>query len=113
MSDDHQTTPQQAGAQQPGQRSAAGPATPEGYATPPRTNTLAVVSLVSAFVFSLVAIVTGHIALGQIRARGEAGRGLAIAGLVLGYLGAAVLASLIALAVLFAAVFGSVVSSLG
>ena len=54
-----------------------------------RTNTLAIVSLVSAFLVSLVAVITGHIALKQIkRSNGaEKGRGLAIAGTVLGYLG--------------------------
>lgn len=54
---------------------------------PPKTNTLAVVSLVSAFFISLVAVITGHIALGQIKRTGESGRGLALAGVVLGYLG--------------------------
>ena len=52
-----------------------------------KTNTLAIISLVSAFVISLVAVITGHMALGQIKRTGEKGRGLAIAGLVLGYLG--------------------------
>ncbi len=53
----------------------------------PKTNTLAIVSLVLAFFISLGAIICGHIALGQIKKTGESGRGLAIAGLVLGYLG--------------------------
>ena len=53
----------------------------------PKTNTLAIVSLVLAFFISLGAIICGHIALGQIKKTGENGRGLAIAGLVLGYLG--------------------------
>jgi hypothetical protein len=53
----------------------------------PRYNVLAIVSLVSAFVLSLVAVITGHMALGQIKRTGEKGRGLAIAGLVLGYVG--------------------------
>lgn len=53
----------------------------------PRYNVLAIVSLVSAFVISLVAVITGHMALGQIKRTGEKGRGLAIAGLVLGYVG--------------------------
>ena len=44
-------------------------------------------SLVSAFFIHLVAVITGHIALSQIKRTGEKGRGLAIAGLVLGYLG--------------------------
>lgn len=52
-----------------------------------RTNVLAIVSLVSAFFISLVAIITGHIALSQIKRTGEKGRGLALAGLILGYVG--------------------------
>lgn len=50
-------------------------------------NVLAIVSLVSAFFVSLVAVITGHIALHQIKRTGEQGRALAITGLVLGYLG--------------------------
>lgn len=61
-----------------------------------RTNTLAIVSLVSAFFVSVAAIVTGHIALGQIKRTGEQGRGLAIAGLVIGYAGAVGTALLVA-----------------
>jgi hypothetical protein len=49
------------------------------------TNTMAVLSLVFAFVFSPLGIVFGHIAKGQIRRTGEAGSGLATAGLVLSY----------------------------
>jgi hypothetical protein len=52
-----------------------------------KTNTLAIISLVSAFFISLVAIITGHMALGQIKRTGEKGRGLAITGLTLGYVG--------------------------
>jgi hypothetical protein len=65
-----------------------------GYvSTRVRTNGLAIASLVFACVWfawmgSLAAVVCGHIALGQIRASGgrQSGRGLAIAGLTLGYL---------------------------
>lgn len=49
-------------------------------------NALAIVSLVSAFFIPLVAVITGHIALSQIKRTGELGHGLAIAGLVLGYI---------------------------
>jgi uncharacterized membrane protein len=52
-----------------------------------RYNALAIVSFVTAFFFSLAAIVTGHLALGQIKRTGERGRGLALAGLILGYAG--------------------------
>lgn len=65
---------------------------PTPYAAPygspaPKTNVLAIVSLVSAFFISLVAVITGHLALSQIKKTGEGGRGLAIAGLILGYVG--------------------------
>jgi hypothetical protein len=53
----------------------------------PRYNVLAIVSLISAFFISLVAVITGHMALNQIKRTAEKGRGLAIAGLVLGYAG--------------------------
>lgn len=53
----------------------------------PKFNVLAIISLVTAFVISLAAIITGHIALSQIKKTGEKGRGLALAGVILGYLG--------------------------
>lgn len=54
------------------------------YAYPP-TNAMAVASLVCAFVFAPLGIVFGHLSLSQIKRSGEDGRGLAIAGLVIGY----------------------------
>jgi hypothetical protein len=70
-----------------------------GYGAPPKTNALAIVSLVAGiaqficfyFVGAIAAIVTGHIARGQIkRSQGrESGGGLALAGLILGYVGLA------------------------
>ncbi|MDQ1602221.1 MAG: hypothetical protein QOE01_66 [Actinomycetota bacterium] len=70
---------------------------PQGYGYPPQpqpTNGLAVASLVLGILWlfwlgSLLAVIFGHIALSQIRRRGEGGRGMAIAGLVLGYIGVA------------------------
>jgi hypothetical protein len=55
-----------------------------GYYAPP-TNTLAIIALILGFVFAPAGIVCGHIALGQIKRTGEGGRGLALAGLILGY----------------------------
>lgn len=68
-----------------------------GYAAPGihapstalRTNTMAVLSLVFAFVFSILGVVFGHIALAQIQRTGEQGRGLAVAGLIIGYISVA------------------------
>lgn len=61
----------------------------QGYPAQPypgaRTNTMAILSLVFAFIFCPLGIVFGHIAKGQIRRTGEAGGGLATAGLILGY----------------------------
>ena len=60
------------------------------------TNALAIASVVVALLWmgwigSLLAIVFGHVALNQIARTGQSGRGLAITGLALGYLGAAML----------------------
>jgi peptidyl-prolyl cis-trans isomerase B (cyclophilin B) len=56
------------------------------YPRPQSTNAMAIVSLVCAFLFAPLGILFGHISLSQIRRTGEDGRGLAIAGLVIGYL---------------------------
>lgn len=51
-----------------------------------RTSTLAILSLVASVVASVVGIVLGILALVQIRRTGEAGRGLAIAAIIIGIL---------------------------
>jgi hypothetical protein len=64
-----------------------------GYPAAQKTNTMAIVSLISSilgftavpFLGSIVGIVTGHMALRQIRDTGEGGSGLAKAGLIIGY----------------------------
>ncbi|GAA2517430.1 DUF4190 domain-containing protein [Rarobacter incanus] len=60
-----------------------------GYAQPPAgvTNAFAIVSLVTAVLgLGPVPVVFGHLALNKINRTGESGRGLAIAGLIIGYL---------------------------
>jgi peptidyl-prolyl cis-trans isomerase B (cyclophilin B) len=49
------------------------------------TNTLAVLSLVFSFIVAIVGVILGHVALSQIARTGQEGRGLAITGLVVGY----------------------------
>jgi hypothetical protein len=82
---------------------------PSPYYTPavayPTTNGLAVASLVAGFLWlgwfgSILAVVFGHIAIRQINRSGgrESGTGLAIAGLVLGYMGVATLLLVLAFA---------------
>ena len=64
-------------------------------------------SLVMAFVFAPVGIVLGHVALSQIRRTRERGHGLAVAGLVFGYLSVAIgLVVVIALASTFSVLDG-------
>jgi hypothetical protein len=69
------------------------------------TNGFAIASLVLGILWifwvgSVLAVIFGHISLGQIHKTGESGRGMAIAGLVLGYVGIAIfLAALIGAAV--------------
>ena len=68
------------------------PAYPYPYA-PQRTNSMAIASLVSGilawllcpFLAGVLAVIFGHVARGQIKQSGEAGGGMAIAGLILGY----------------------------
>ncbi|GAA2240949.1 DUF4190 domain-containing protein [Herbiconiux moechotypicola] len=59
-----------------------------GYAPVPaeqRTNVLAIVSLVISILgFNVIAIILGAIALSQIKKTGEKGRGLALAGIIIG-----------------------------
>jgi len=76
----------------------------------PRTNGLAIASLVLGILWlwwtgSLLALILGYASLRQIRQRGDAGRGIAIAGIVLGWVGVGlgvILAILIVLAAISA-----------
>ncbi len=94
--------------QDTGQTPAVVPPPPQGMvaAGATQTNTLAIVSLVAGIgsflahvipfvgglTAAIVAVVTGHIARGQIRRTGEQGAGLALAGLILGYVHLALIA---------------------
>ena len=59
------------------------PYTPQ--AAGPKTNVLAIIALIGGFVLPLAGIIVGFIALNQIKTTGEAGRGLAIGGIVVGF----------------------------
>lgn len=89
-------------------------------APPAKTNALAITSLVSsiaAFVIvpligSIVGVITGHISLKQLRTSGEAGRGMALAGTIVGWVGIGLSVITIVLIVLwFIFVFGAIASS--
>jgi hypothetical protein len=78
-----------------------------------QTNPLAIVSMVCGMValalgpLAILAIISGHIGRGQVRRTGEGGRGMATAGLILGYM---VLVVGIALIVAFLASLPGLVS---
>jgi hypothetical protein len=71
------------------------PATAYGQPPTTKTNTLAIVSLVASIagivilwgIGSIAAVICGHISLNQIKKTGEQGRGMALAGLIIGYAG--------------------------
>ena len=87
---------------------------PPPGATPPmiansgssRTNTLSILALVFGVLGSVLGIVFGHVALSQIKRTGEGGRGLAIAGLVVGYVQLGVGVLILTIAGILAAVQG-------
>lgn len=73
---------------------------------PETTNTLAIVSFVLAFFVSIAAVITGHLALSQIRRTGEKGRGFALAGVILGYVSMATTVIAVIVAITFWGVIG-------
>jgi hypothetical protein len=80
----------------PGYPHAYGYPGPPGYPVQRPTNGLAIASLVLGILWiywigSILALIFGYIARKQIRERGEGGDGLAIAGIVLGWVGLGVL----------------------
>ncbi|WP_054147411.1 DUF4190 domain-containing protein [Frigoribacterium sp. RIT-PI-h] len=83
---------------------------------PGQRNTLALVSMIlgiAGFLTSITAlgaIVTGHMALSQIKKRGEEGRGMALTGLILGYV---VVALTIIGIILLVVLFGAIASNPG
>ena len=77
---------------------APGYAAPYGAYAPVKTNTLAVISMIASiagfiwilpFIGSLAGVIMGHISLRQIATNGEKGRGMALAGVIVGYVGLA------------------------
>ena len=90
------------------------------YGGPPakKTNVLAIVSLIASIagfviawgIGSIVGIICGHISLGQIKKTGEEGHGLAVAGLIVGYIG---LALAILSVIIIAIVFGTIAANGG
>lgn len=90
----------------PGYSAAAYGAPAYGAAAPARTNVLAILSLVASIaglllilpvIGPLAAVIMGHISLRQIARTGEKGRGMALTGTILGWVGVAFLVLLLIL----------------
>jgi hypothetical protein len=90
-----------------------------GWTTPaaapaPRTNVLGVVTLVLGILgFAIIPVITGHIALNQIKRTGEDGRAVTLVGLILGYVALAgyVIGGFVLLAIAFFATVAGAASA--
>lgn len=69
-----------------------------GYPTGPKTNVLAIISMIASIagfiwilpiIGSLAGAIMGHISLNQLKTSGEKGRGMALAGVIVGWVGLA------------------------
>ncbi|MBO1902203.1 DUF4190 domain-containing protein [Leucobacter weissii] len=67
------------------------------------TNAFALVSVILAFIQPIAGIVFGHIGLNQIKRNGDAGRGLALTGVIVGYIW------LVIIALIFIAYIGIII----
>jgi Domain of unknown function (DUF4190) len=75
-----------------------------GYPPPQRTNGMAIASMVLGILWlywigSVLALVFGYLARTQIRERGESGAGMAVAGIVLGWIGVGLFGLVVLIAV--------------
>ena len=85
--------------QVPGYTPAPGYSQAPGSAQAPSaapTNTMAIVSMISSIIgwfafgsLCIVGVILGHISLKQLKTSGEGGRGMALTGLIMGYIGIA------------------------
>ena len=99
---------------QPPQGAPVPPQAPAYNAAPAQApmNVLSLVSFIGSFFISLVGIICGHIALGQIKKTGERGRGFALAGLIIGYVSIALTIIFIIIGIMTAAAVSSSVGTL-
>jgi len=67
--------------------------------SPQKTNGMAIGALVSSFFVSVLGIILGFVALSQIKKTGENGRGLALAGIIIGFVAVGVTVLIIILQV--------------
>jgi uncharacterized membrane protein len=87
------------------------PAAPVYAPAGPRTNVLAIVGFILAFLVSVVGIILSFIALSQIKKTGEGGHGLALAGVIIGFVVTAIYIVYIVVVVIVAIAYGTAAAS--
>ena len=80
--------------------------------TTDRTNGLAIAALVSSFFVSILGIILGFVALNQIKSTGEQGRGLALAGIIIGFVAVGITILIIIISAAVAASVGAAVTEI-
>jgi peptidyl-prolyl cis-trans isomerase B (cyclophilin B) len=75
---------------------------------PQKTNGIAIAALISSFFVSVLGIILGFVALNQIKKTGENGRGLALAGIWIGFVAVGITVLIIILQVVALAALTSV-----
>lgn len=88
------------------------PAAPVYAPAGPRTNVLAIVGFILAFVVTVAGIIVSAIALRQIKQTGEGGHGLALAGVIIGIVFTVFWIIYIVFVIIYAVALGSVATGL-
>ena len=77
-----------------------------------QTNGLAIAALITSFFVSILGIILGFVALNQIKTSGEQGRGLALAGIIIGFVAVGITVLIIIISVAAAATIGVAVNEI-
>ena len=77
-----------------------------------QTNGMAIAALITSFFVSILGIILGFVALNQIKTSGEQGRGLALAGIIIGFVAVGITVLIIIISVAAAATVGVAVNEI-
>jgi hypothetical protein len=83
-----------------------------GTSSAQKTNGIAIAALISSFFVSVLGIILGFVALNQIKTSGEQGRGLALAGIIIGFVAVGITVLIIIISVVAAATVGAAVTEM-
>jgi peptidyl-prolyl cis-trans isomerase B (cyclophilin B) len=73
---------------------------------------MAIAALITSFFVSILGIILGFVALNQIKTSGEQGRGLALAGIIIGFVAVGITVLIIIISVATAATIGVAVNEI-